>query len=102
MAIHFRRWWSRLWFSARTDKTRQWQSVLRLELLEDRTVPAVLPGGTINVTSSLGGHNYAANVTIGQLNPNITAITLRDAINAANNTAGNDTIVLQANTHYDL
>lgn len=36
--------------------------------------------------------NYAANVTVAQLNPAVTPVTLRDAINAVNNTTGDNTI----------
>lgn len=47
---------------------------------------------SIVVTSSSGGQNYASNVTFSQLDPTHTTVTLRDAVNAANNSSGADTI----------
>jgi hypothetical protein len=47
---------------------------------------------SIVVNSTDGGQNYNSTVTASQLNPSQTAVTLRDAINAANNTTGNNTI----------
>jgi hypothetical protein len=69
-----------------------------LESLEDRLTPSVIP---INVNDSSGLLDNPTNVTVATLGPNVT---LRDAINAANNTAGSDSylITLQANTTYDL
>src|SRR5262249_14220748 len=58
-----------------------------VETLEAR---ALLSSIVVNSTS--GGMNYAGNVTVSQLDPTHTAVTLRDAINAANNTSGADTI----------
>lgn len=51
---------------------------------------------SIVVSSLSGGQNYATNVTANQLDPAQTAVTLRDAINAANNTTGADTILFDA------
>src|SRR5262245_16073145 len=63
--------------------------------LEDRTAPAV-----VVVNSTDGALHYADTVTIPELNPAVTSVTLRDAINAANNTAGPDEIELQAGAVY--
>jgi hypothetical protein len=46
----------------------------------------------IVVTDAGGGMNYGADVTISQLDPNQTPVTLQDAVDAANNTGGNNTI----------
>jgi hypothetical protein len=54
-----------------------------LELLETRLTPAPV---TINVTTNSDTPNYASTVTVSQLNPSVTPVTLRDAINAADNT----------------
>ena len=51
---------------------------------------------SIVVTSTSGGQNYASNVTFSQLDPTHTAVTLRDAVNAANNTSGADSISFDA------
>jgi hypothetical protein len=45
---------------------------------------------TVTVTTTVDTTNYPTNVTISQLNA--TPVSLRDAINAVNNTGGNDTI----------
>src|SRR5262249_49241867 len=58
-----------------------------VETLETRVLLS-----SIVVNSTDGGQHYASFVTIGQLNPSSTSVTLRDAVNAANNTAGADTI----------
>jgi len=63
-----------------------------VETLETRVL---LSGIVINSTD--GGQNYAATVTVGQLDPTHTAVTLRDAVNAANNTTGADTISFDLN-----
>src|SRR5258708_5279801 len=47
---------------------------------------------SIVVNSTSGGQNYALTVTVAQLDATHTAVTLRDAVNAANNTKGADTI----------
>jgi predicted outer membrane repeat protein len=89
----------RSWFSpaallrrrrpARTDRrtTPRRGPGLAIEQLEDRLVPA-----TITVTSFADGEDYAATVTVGQLNPSVTPVTLTDAIHAANNTPGDTTL----------
>ena len=51
---------------------------------------------SIVVNSTGGGQDYASTVTAGQLDPTHTAVTLRDAINAANNTGGAFTISFDA------
>jgi hypothetical protein len=51
---------------------------------------------SIVVNSTSGGQNYAATVTAVQLDPTHTAVTFRDALNAANNSAGSDTISFDA------
>lgn len=53
-----------------------------LESLEDRVTPST----TITVNDPTGGMDQAANVTVSTFDPN-KGITLRDAINAANNTS---------------
>jgi sugar lactone lactonase YvrE len=83
---------------ARTPRTRRkaparWRP--RLESLEDRLAPAV-----IGVTSTDDTLHYSPTVMISDLNPATTSITLRDAINAANNTGGSNVIDLAANTTY--
>lgn len=62
-----------------------------VEMLESRVLPS-----SIVVNSTSGGQDYASTVTVGQLDPATTAVTLRDAINAANNTQGADTISFDA------
>lgn len=58
-----------------------------VDVLESRELLAA-----IVVNSLSGAQNYDATVTAGQLDATQTAVTLRDAINAANNTQGADTI----------
>ena len=58
-----------------------------VETLEGRVLLSA-----IVVNSTDGGQHYASTVTFGQLDPAHTAVTLRDAVNAANNTTGADTI----------
>lgn len=62
-----------------------------VHLLESRELLS-----NIVVSSLSGGQNYAATVTFNQLDPAQTAVTLRDAINAANNTTGADSISFDA------
>ncbi|MBI3864215.1 MAG: Ig-like domain repeat protein [Planctomycetia bacterium] len=62
-----------------------------VEILESRQLLS-----SIVVTSTSGGQNYAPTVTALQLDPAHTSVTLRDAINAANNTKGADTISFDA------
>lgn len=50
----------------------------------------------IVVNSTSGGLNYASTVTVGDLNPTTKAVTLRDAVNAVNNTGGDQTITFDA------
>ncbi|HLJ10944.1 MAG TPA: choice-of-anchor Q domain-containing protein [Planctomycetaceae bacterium] len=63
-----------------------------VETLESRQLLS-----SIVVNSTSGGENYAATVTAAQLDPAHTAVTLRDAIDAANNTTGADTISFDSN-----
>jgi len=56
-----------------------------------KTVHCCRPAPSSSIVVS-GTANYASNVTIGQLNPGVTAVTLRDAIDAVNNTTGAATI----------
>lgn len=63
-----------------------------VEALESRLLLS-----SIVVNSTSGGLNYALTVTAGQLDPAHTAVTLRDAVNAANNTFGADTISFDSN-----
>jgi len=65
------------------------QVAAQVETLEDR---ALLSASAVVVNSVSGSANYASNVTIGDLNPSVTPVTLRDAIDAVNNTAGAATI----------
>src|SRR5262245_51286077 len=58
-----------------------------VETLETRVLLS-----SIVVNSTDGGQHYASTVTFGQLDPSNNSVTLRDAVNAANNTAGADTI----------
>jgi hypothetical protein len=71
---------------------------LLLEGLEDRLAPSVT---TINVNDNADKLDNPTNVTTSTLGPKVT---LRDAINAANNSGGGNSYVinLQANTTYDL
>jgi len=62
-----------------------------VETLEDRMLLS-----SIVVNSTDGGQNYASTVTASQLDPAHTAVTLRDAVNAANNTNGADSITFDA------
>src|SRR5579872_963061 len=67
---------------------RDWQFVAAaVETLETRELLS-----SIIVNSTSGGQDYASTVTVSQLNPAQTAVTLRDAINAVNNTKGVQTI----------
>ena len=63
-----------------------------VETLESRQLLS-----SIVVTSASGGQNYASGVKAGQLDSTQTAVTLRDAVNAANNTSGADTISFDSN-----
>ncbi len=71
--------------------TRRQRSIPRspVELLERRRLLS-----TVTVTSGADAIDYSSSVTITQLNS--TPVTLRDAINAANNTGGNNTIVFDS------
>jgi hypothetical protein len=79
-----------------------------VEALEPRMAPAT----AITVSSTADVLHYKSDVTVAQLlagqdlasdnTSNDTTITLRDAINAANNSGGSNTIQLQANTTYTL
>jgi hypothetical protein len=60
---------------------------LQLESLEDRVTPSTV----INVNDPSGGMDNPANVTVATLGSNIT---LRDAINAADNTGGSGSYVI--------
>jgi hypothetical protein len=75
--------------------------VLSIENLEERLTPSPVPATDIVVTSNADQAFQAANVTVSTLD-NTKAISLIDAINAANNTGGGHTIILQANTVYSL
>ncbi len=84
---------------ARTPRPRWRFARPSLEVLEDRLAPT---GYIINVNDNSGGLDNPTNVTVDNLGSNVT---LRDAINAANNTGGSGNtfqINLQANTTYDL
>ncbi|MBI3861871.1 MAG: hypothetical protein HY290_08235 [Planctomycetia bacterium] len=59
-----------------------------IETLEDRQ----LLSASILVNSTVDATHYASSVTAAQLNPAVTSVTLRDAINACNNTAGDISI----------
>ncbi len=75
------------------------------EVLEDRTAPAA-----IAVTSTADALHYLSTVTVAELGQSQflqpgttdTTVTLRDAIDAANNTGGSNEIDLAANTTYDF
>jgi hypothetical protein len=70
------------------SRRREWHAVAaEVETFEPRVLLS-----SIVVGSMSGGQNYAANVTVAQLDPTHTAVTLRDAVDAANNTTGADTI----------
>src|SRR5579859_4519652 len=67
---------------------REWHVVAAdVQTLESRQLLS-----SIVVNSMSGGQNYASSVTVGQLDPTQTAVTLRDAVDAANNTGGTETI----------
>ncbi len=97
-------WWLRplhnRLFGLRTRKiARRVRRVgLGLECLETRLTPSTV---TLNVNDNRDVLDNAANVTVSGLG---SQVSLRDAINAANNTAAGDTYVinLQANATYDL
>src|SRR5262252_8558426 len=75
-------------FSHLRARRVEWHVVAAdVEALETRQLLS-----SIVVNSTSGGANYAPTVTAAQLDPAHTAVTLRDAINAANNTAGSDSI----------
>jgi len=60
-------------------------------------------GATIDVTSTSDTLNYPTTVTVAQLQQaNFQNVTLRDAVNAANNSGGDNIIVLQQGAVYDL
>ena len=63
-----------------------------IETLEGRQ----LLSASVVVNSSAGAANYAANVTISQLNPGVKPVTLQDAVNAVDNTPGAATITFDA------
>src|SRR5262245_61998211 len=66
-----------------------------LEALEARLAPA-----TITVTSTLDDTNFTpATVTVAQVTAPGATVSLRDAINAANNAGGSNTIVLSKTTY---
>src|SRR6476660_1494780 len=69
-------------------RRQEWFAVAAdVQILEPRQLLS-----SIVVNSTSGGANYAAGVTVAMLDPTHTAVTLRDAIHAADNTAGADTI----------
>jgi hypothetical protein len=74
------------------------RTVLCLEELEDRLTPSTV---IINVNDNSDVLDNPATVTVSQLG---SQVSLRDAINAANNTGNSNSYVinLQANTTYDL
>jgi hypothetical protein len=74
------------------------RAVLFLEALEDRLTPSAI---IINVNDNSDVLDNPATVTVAQLG---SQVSLRDAINAANNSGNNNSyqINLQANTTYDL
>ncbi len=78
---------------------RRRKRTLLFESLEDRVVPTIYVGSTLDV------HNYGLDVTPAQLesgrNGN-SSVTLLDAITAADNVQGPTTIVLQSLTNYVL
>ncbi len=61
----------------------------QVETLEGR---ALLSASAVVVNSVSGTANYASNVTISQLDRSVTPVTLRDAVDAVNNTPGAATI----------
>lgn len=63
-----------------------------VETLEDRA----LLSANIVVNSTVDAQHYASSVTAAQLNPALTSVTIRDAINAANNTVGDINITFDA------
>src|SRR5262245_8763095 len=65
---------------------------LRLEPLEDRTVPTAV--AVTNLTDVVNGDT--ANLAALAANNGGDGISLREALTAANNTAGSDTITFQA------
>lgn len=67
---------------------------LRFESLEDRRLLA-----TITVNDTADTLDNPTNVTVSTLG---TSVSLRDAINAANNTGGTNTIVLASGATYDF
>ncbi len=82
----------RLSFARRPSGTRQPRRALRcvplsLEHLEERVTPATV----ISVTDPSGGMDNPANVTVSALGQNVTLI---DAINAANNTGGSTSYLI--------
>ncbi len=69
-----------------------------VEFLEDRLVPS-----TISVNSTADNTNFnPATVTVAQVTAAGATVSLRDAINAANNSGGSNTIALPAGSTYDL
>jgi hypothetical protein len=84
------------WLVRRRSLRRQrnaWRlpAAAAVESLEQRVLLS-----SIVVNSADGGQNYASSVTVGDLNPNTTAVTLRDAIDAANNSGGDNTITFDS------
>jgi hypothetical protein len=69
--------------SARKQRRALRRVRLNVEPLEDRVTPST----TINVNDPSGGMDQAANVTLSTVDPT-KGITLRDAINLADNTGG--------------
>jgi hypothetical protein len=76
---------------------RRASSAWVIEPLEWRTLMTA-----ITVTSTSATPNYASSVTVAELNPIATAVTLRDAINAADNAGGSNSIVLQSSVTYSF
>src|SRR4051812_9842870 len=66
-----------------------------LEVLEDRTAPAFFTVNTLLDPSIAGGVNTAT----GTINGLGATVSLRSAIQAANNTPGGNTILLSAGTY---
>jgi hypothetical protein len=78
--------------SPRPPSVRTWRCRPRLEHLEDRLAPATI---TVNTTDQALFNSTTVTVsTLGR------TVSLRDAVNAANNTLGPDTIVLQKGATY--
>jgi hypothetical protein len=85
--------WRRGLHAGRSQRSSFPQNIAAIvETLECRQ----LLSASVVVNSSAGAANYAANVTISQLNPSVTPVTLQDAVNAVDNTPGSATITFDA------